>query len=96
MSVALSRGGKHLWTASDDGTVRLWDVATGKERCQLHSLGAGTDWLVVTPDGRFDGSAGAWRYVAYREEGTRTLLDDDATRERFHRPGLLAEVWKGK
>ncbi len=60
------------------------------------SLGAGKDWLVVTPDGFFDGSPGAWRFVAYRVPGTLKLLDDDATRRRFHRPGLLAQVWKGE
>ena len=48
-SVALSGDGKHLWTASPDGTTRLWDPATGKERCRLYSLDAGKDWLVATP-----------------------------------------------
>ncbi len=95
-SVAISSDGKHVWTASEDGTTRLWDPATGKERCRLYTFDAGKDWLVVTPDGRFDGSAGAWRFVAYREPGTLKLIDDDATRKRFHRPGLLAEVWHGK
>src|SRR5262249_1472860 len=95
MGVALSGDGKHLWTASYDGTTRLWDPATGKERCRLYSLDAGKDWLVVTPGGFFDGSPGTWRFVAYRDVATRKLVDDDATRRRFHRPGLLAQVWKG-
>jgi hypothetical protein len=51
--------------------------------------------LVVTPDGYFDGSAGAWAYVAFREEGTLTLRKDDATRKQFHRAGLLGKVMKG-
>ena len=95
MNVALSRDGKQPWTVSLDGTVRLWDPATGKERCRLYSFDAGKDWLVVTPEGLFDGSAGAWRFVAYRVPGTLTLVDDDATRRLHHRPGLLAELWKG-
>jgi WD40 repeat protein len=99
-SVALSprpidKGGQ-LWTASEDGTVRLWDPASGKERCRLYSLNAGKDWLVVTPAGLFDSSEGARRFVAYRVPGTLTLVDDDATLRRFHRPGLLARVWKGE
>ena len=94
LSVALSGDGKHLWTASKDGTARLWDPATGKERCRLYSFDAGKDWLVVTPEGFFDGSEGAWRFVAHRVPGTLKLVDDDATRKRFHRPGLLATVWK--
>jgi WD40 repeat protein len=92
--VALNADGKHLWTAPPDGTTRLWDTATGKERCRLYSFDAGEDWLVVTPDGLFDGSAGAWRLVAYRDPASGTLIDDDDTRKKFHRPGLLAHLWK--
>ena len=97
MDAALSRDGKHVWTtALNDCTTRLWDPATGKERCRLYSLDAGKDWLVVTPDGCFDGSEGAWKFVTYRVPGTLKLLDDDATRKQFHRPGLLAKIWKGE
>jgi WD40 repeat protein len=94
--VALSRDGKFLWTASLDGTTRLWDPATGKERCRLYSFDGGKDWLVVTPEGDFDGSPGAWRFVAYQDAATGRLVDDEATRRHFHRPGLLALVWKGE
>jgi WD40 repeat protein len=94
--MALSDDGKHLWTVSEDRSTRLWNPATAKERCQLISLNDGKDWLVITPDGFFDGSKDAWRFVAYREPGSLKLLDDDATRKRFHRPGLLAQVWKGE
>jgi WD40 repeat protein len=92
--MALSRDGQHLWTASP-GAARLWDPATGKERCRLYVFDAGKEWLVVTPDGSFDGSEGAWRFVTYRVPGTSRVVDDDATRRRFHRPGLLAQIWKG-
>lgn len=93
-NLILSADGKHLWTTSTDRSIRLWDTATGKERCRIYSLNMSDDWLVVTPDGRFDGSSNAWRFVAYREPGTLKLLEDDATRKRFHRPGLLAQVLK--
>jgi hypothetical protein len=72
----------------------LWDPATGKERCQFYSFDAGADWLIVTPEGTFDGSPGAWRFVTYRVPGTLTL-SDEATRKQFHRPGLLTKVWQG-
>jgi len=94
--VALSDDGKHVWTADEDGTTRLWDPTTGQERCRLYSLNAGQDWLVVTPDGAFDGSEGACKFVAYREPGTPKLISDDTTRRRFHQSGLLAHVWKAK
>jgi hypothetical protein len=62
------------------------------KRLSIHSLAAfasgGRGRLVVW-------SPGAWRYVAFRQPGTLKLVDDDATRKQFNRPGLLAKVWKG-
>ncbi len=46
--VALSDSGMHLWTACNNGTVRLWTPATGKDRCRLIPFDPGTDWLFVT------------------------------------------------
>jgi WD40 repeat protein len=93
-SVAISPDSKHLWTTSADGSTGLWDLATGKERCRLYSPDAGQEWLVVTPDGFFDASPGAWQFVAYRLPGTLDLKYDETTLRRFYRPGLLAELWK--
>jgi uncharacterized protein (TIGR03067 family) len=95
-SVALSRDGNQVWTGSADGTTRLWDAGSGKELCALLSLDRGKDWLVVTPDGLFDGSKGAWKYVTYRAAGTRDLMKNNATRKKFHRPGLLGQLVKGE
>jgi WD40 repeat protein len=94
--VAMTDDAKRIWTSSADGTVRLWDPATGKELCQLVMFKDGKEWLAVSPDGLFDGSADAWRFVTFREPGTAKLLDDDATRRRFHRPDLLGQIIAGK
>src|SRR5262249_40094274 len=93
--VAWSGDGRYLWTASGDGTVRLWDVTSGKELCALLSLNTDNDWLVVAPDGTFDGSAGGAKVLAWREPGTSKVVIDDATRQWLHRPGLLAALLKG-
>lgn len=90
---ALSPDGKHMWTATEDFTgVRLWDVASGKERARLICFDGGLDWLVVTPDGTFDGSPGAWRYVGFRAPGKTEVIDDEETRKSRHRPGLLTKL----
>jgi uncharacterized protein (TIGR03067 family) len=93
--VALSSNGDQLWTACYAGTV-LWNPRSGKELCSLLSLNEGEDWLVVTPAGLFDGSKGAWKYVTYRAAGTRDLINDNATREKFYRPSLLAQLVRGE
>ena len=61
-----------------------------------HKNDGGKDWLVVSPDGFFDGSKGAWRYVSYRSAGTLQLVEDEATLQRFYRPGLLGLLLKGQ
>ena len=41
-------------SGSDDGMVRLWEVATGKKRGQFkgHQLGVGVTSIAISPDGR--------------------------------------------
>jgi WD40 repeat protein len=95
--VALTPDGKHLWTASvapslfGADRLTLWDVAAGKELVRLYNGHKG-QWLVVAPDGRFDGPREAWQYLSYREAGANKFLSDAETRRRFHHPGLLAKV----
>ena len=88
-SMALTPDGRRLWSSSRDGTLRLWDVASGKVICIYMSLNDGEDWLAVTPDGLFDGSEGGMALMGWRETATGHWRDDEATRARCHRPGLL-------
>lgn len=47
--------GDKLMTASIDG-VRLWETASGKLLARAVVLDGGQNWVVISPDGRFDGS----------------------------------------
>jgi WD40 repeat protein len=94
--LSVSHAGKFLWTASQDGTTRLWSTATGKELCTLFSLDAGKEWLVLTPDGYFDGSPDACQRMTWRQAGSPQVIDDEATRKRYYRPGLLGLLVKGE
>ena len=62
----------------------------------MHVLNGGKDWLIVTPDGHFDGSDNAARYLSYRVPGTVNFVPTDSVQKRFHRPGLLAEMMGGQ
>ena len=48
--------GARLVTSADDGVLRFWNASDGRLLASLYLLEAGGDWLVVTPDGRVDGS----------------------------------------
>jgi WD40 repeat protein len=95
-AVAFRSDGKRVLTASEDGTARLWDVATGDELARLLTLDGGTDWLVVNPEGLFDGSLGGREKVAFRIGNGLTALPVERFFQDFHHPGLLAELFKGQ
>jgi uncharacterized caspase-like protein len=63
----------------------------------LVSLNKGDDWLVVTPDGLFDGSPGGWNQILWRF--SPNIFDVSPVEiffnEYFH-PGLLPDILGGK
>ncbi len=95
-SVTFSVNGKLLISGSHDSSMKLWDVATGKELASLFSLNK-QDWLVLTPDGLFDGSPASWNQILWRFSAR---LFDVAPAELFfneyYHPGLLADLYAGK
>jgi WD40 repeat protein/uncharacterized caspase-like protein len=91
---AFSTDGGTLVTAASDNTVRIWDVA--RER-QLGTLfpGAGGpyDWLVVAPNGSFDGSPGGWNSILWRFGGqTFDVAEPEAFFNDFFDPGVVSAL----
>jgi WD40 repeat protein len=55
------------------------------------------DWLVVTPNGLFDGTPAAWNSLSWRFEGnTFDVVPVEKFFREFFRPGLLADIAAGR
>jgi WD40 repeat protein len=73
--IAWSPNGRRVVTSADDGVLRFWSSSDGQLLASLYMLDSDGDWLLVTPDGRLDGSDRALsRFVAWRV-GERVTLD---------------------
>jgi hypothetical protein len=96
-SIAFRSDGKTLVTASEDGSLRLWDTTSGATLVTLLRMNDGDDWLAITPDGLFDGSPAAWNQILWRFSSS---LNDVAPVEiffnEFYYPGLISDIVTGK
>jgi WD40 repeat protein/uncharacterized caspase-like protein len=96
-SFAFSPDGRLLASTANDGSTFLWDVKTGERLATLISVGDGGDWLVVTPDGLFDGSPAAWNQILWRfSQNTFDVAPVETFFNEFFYPGLLSDLAAGK
>jgi WD40 repeat protein len=77
-------------SASADAKVLVWDAVDGKELATLVGLDRG-DWVVVTPDGQFDGSEDGTKLLHWVMDGQPVQLD--AFFEKYYSPKLLARIF---
>jgi len=95
-SVAFAPNGKMLASGSYDSKIKIWDTSTGKELATLIALDE-TDWVINTPDGRFDTDKNLDKI-----EGLVWTLPDqplvpktlDIFMRQYYEPNLLQRVLK--
>jgi WD40 repeat protein len=102
VSLSFSPDGRFLVALGANNDKEIWDASTGEKLATLVNLGGAVnkradDWLVVTPDGLFDGSPTAWRQILWQFAGnTFDVTPAETFFNEFYYPGLLAEVMAGK
>lgn len=102
ISLSFSPDGRFLVALGENNDKYIWDASSGEKLATLVNLGGalnsrGSDWLVVTPDGLFDGSPAAWKQILWRFGGnTFDVTPAETFFNEFYYPGLLAEVMAGK
>ena len=102
VSMSFSPDGRFLVALGENNDKYLWDASSGEKLATLVNLGSArktraNDWLVVTPDGLFDGSPAAWKQMLWQFGGnTFDVTPAETFFNEFYYPGLLAELMAGK
>jgi len=102
VSLSFSPDGRFLIALGENNDKYIWDTVSGDKLATLVNFSGalnsrGSDWLVVTPDGLFDGSPAAWKQILWRFGGnTFDVMPAETYFNEFYYPGLLAEVMAGK
>jgi uncharacterized caspase-like protein len=104
--VTFSPTGQLIATLGQNRNQYLWDARTGEKIAtlvnleSLHQYGTlygSTEWLVVTPDGLFDGSPSAWQQIMWRfSEDTFDIGPVEIFFNELYHPGLLSDIFSDK
>jgi uncharacterized caspase-like protein len=96
-SIDFSPDSSLLASTSQDGSTFLWDANTGEHLLTLISLDDGGEWMVVTPQGLFDGTPASWNQILWRyNQDTFNVAPIEWFFNEFYSPGLLADIFAGK
>ncbi|QIG48916.1 WD40 repeat domain-containing protein [Nordella sp. HKS 07] len=77
-----------------DGAFRIWDTANGDLLASTHVFANG-EWITLTPEGFYTGTAAAGRKVAVRLGEKESVPEADVAR-MLHRPDLVAARLAGE
>lgn len=77
-------------SAGFDNTLRLWDLTTGQEIAKLFLFDGSDNWVVLSPNGRFDATPAAMKHLYYVLN--KRIIPLEQFYEGFYTPGLLGQL----
>jgi WD40 repeat protein len=77
-------------SAGFDNTLRLWDLKTGVEMAKLFLFDGTNDWVILSPNGRFDATPAAMQHLYYVHK--KRIIPLEQFYEGFYTPGLLGQL----
>jgi len=89
VSIDFTPDNRFMLSASEDGSIKIFELQDYKEVAKI--IFYGDDWVVVTPEYLFDGSAGGLENLFFIN-GLRTI-ELKQMKDRFYEPGLLQKVF---
>ncbi len=92
-SLQLTSDEKMLISHSLDGSTKFWDLTSGKEFFEHIHVGE-KDWMVKSPEGYFNGTQDARKFIHF-VEGVKTYSVDQFFNE-FYRPDLLPKIFQNR
>jgi WD40 repeat protein len=90
-AVTFGPQGQYLVAAGVAGRLQFWDIEHGETFLYLYAFGPGA-WLALLPDGRFDGTPEALRYLCYTERDTLTSFTAEELVREFHDRQAVQDV----
>lgn len=92
-ALLFSPDNKMLISHSVDGVTKFWDLDTGREFFEHIHLGD-RDWMVKSPEGYFNGTDDARKYIHF-VNGMKTYAVDQFFQD-FYRPDLLPKIFQNR
>jgi len=98
-AVNISRDGRFAVAAFGDGTIRWYEMKSGKELLAFFPHRDGNRWVAWMPEGFFAAPEGAESLVGYQinngAERTPSFVSVDQLYQSFYRPDLLVQRLEG-
>ena len=97
-AVNISGNDKVVTAAMDDGTIRWYNMADGKELLAFYLHDDMKRWVLFTPSGYYDASAGAEDFLGWHvnngPDKTPSFYPVSRFREKFYRPDIIDLIFE--